>query len=299
VIINQNLMKANTASRTAQYMALFRALETKRRPTRRLFSDPWAIHFLDKGFKRITRLSAMAPVYRLVTNIIQHRIPGALASGVARTQYIDELLHRSIGNGSRQVIILGAGFDTRAVRLDFLKNIPVIEIDHPDTSGIKKAIIREALHSLPLNTRYLQMDFNTQSLAGLLDAEGIDFTLPATIIWEGVTNYLSAETIDSSFALLGRFAKGSSVIFTYVHKQVLEEPAAFFGAEKLLDDLDAIEERWTFGFYPHELPGYLGRYGFRLTEDTGAADYRRKYLSGREHLFKGYEFYRVAHAQKV
>jgi len=292
-------MKANTASRTAQYMALFRALETKRRPARRLFSDPWAIHFLDKGFKRIVRLSAIAPIHRLVTNIIQRRIPGALASGIARTQYIDELIHRSIGNGSRQLIILGAGFDTRAVRLVFLKNIPVIEIDHPDTATIKKAIIHKALHGLPRNTRYLQIDFNEQSLAGLLDAEGIDFTLPATIIWEGVTNYLSAETIDSTFSLLGRFAQGSSVIFTYVHKQVLEEPAAFSGAEKLLGDLDAIEEKWTFGFYPHELPGYLGRYGLRLTEDAGAADYRRRYLPGREYLFNGYEFYRVAHAQKV
>jgi methyltransferase (TIGR00027 family) len=292
-------MKANTASRTAQYMALFRALETKRRPASRLFSDPWAIHFLDKGFRRITRLSAISPVHRLVTSIIQHRIPGALASGVARTRYIDELLLRSIQNGSRQVIILGAGFDTRAVRLAFLQNMPVIEIDHPDTARIKKDILHKTLHQLPSNTRYLQIDFNTQSLAGLLDAEKIDFALPTTIIWEGVTNYLSAVAMDSSFALLGRFAKGSSVIFTYVHKQVLEEPAAFFGAEKLLDDLDAIEERWTFGFYPHALPGYLRRYGFLLAEDTGAADYRRQYLPGRAYLFKGYEFYRVAYAQKV
>ena len=292
-------MKANTASRTAQYMALFRALETKRPPATRLFNDPYAIHFLGKGFKRITRLAKFSPVQRLASAIIQHRIPGAFASGVARTKYIDELLYRTVRNGVKQVIILGAGFDTRALRLDFLKNIPVIEIDHPDTATIKMGTIRKVLNGLPPNVRYLQIDFNSQSLAALLDAERIDFTLPTTILWEGVTNYLSAEAMDNSFALLGRFAKNSAVIFTYVHKEVLANPSAFFGAQKLLDDLDEIEERWTFGFYPDELPAYLLRYGFRLEEDTGAAEYRRQYLAGREYLFRGYEFYRVALAKKA
>ncbi|HEY4149155.1 MAG TPA: hypothetical protein VGM41_09505 [Chitinophagaceae bacterium] len=78
----------------------------------------------------------------------------------------------------------------------------------------------------------------------------------------------------------------------------MENPAAFFGAEKLLVNLAEIEERWTFGFYPHELPAYLQRYGFLLQEDTGAAAYREKYLPGRENLFNGYEFYRVAMAVK-
>ena len=292
-------MKANTASKTAQYMALFRALETQRKPSRRLFSDPYAIHFLGNGFKRITKLSAVPFIHRMVSGIIQRRIPGALASGLARTQYIDELLQRAVVNGAKQVIVLGAGFDTRALRLDFLKELPVIEIDHPDTSNLKTGIISKTGPGLPPNVRYLQIDFNTQSLAGLLESENIDFNLPAAIIWEGVTNYLSAEAINNTFSLLSRFAKPATVIFTYVHKEVLHNPAAFFGAEKLLRDLDGIEERWTFGFYPHELPGYLRQYGFSLVEDEGAASYCARYLPGRDHLFKGYGFYRVALAQKV
>ncbi|MBS1564423.1 MAG: SAM-dependent methyltransferase [Bacteroidetes bacterium] len=292
-------MKADTASRTAQYMALFRALETRQRAGRRLFSDPLAIHFLDRGLQCVARLSVFPPVRRLAEQIIQRRIPGALASGVARTRYIDDLLKECIAGGCRQLIILGAGFDTRSLRLPFLAAVPVIEIDHPDTSGAKTAVIKKRLGALPVNTRYLQIDFNTQSLEELLVREQMDFSLPTVIVWEGVTNYLDAAAMDSMFLLLGRFAGGSAVIFTYVEKKVLNEPAAYYGGEKLLRDLNAIEERWTFGFDSRELPAYLEGFGFRPEADKGAADYRREYMPGRERLFRGYEFYRVALARKV
>ncbi|HEY4149156.1 MAG TPA: class I SAM-dependent methyltransferase [Chitinophagaceae bacterium] len=152
-------MKANTASRTAQFMAFFRALESKRPPATRLFEDPYASLFLDRGYKRLVRLSALPLVQRIANSIIQHRIPGALASGVARTRYIDDLLRHCVSNGTKQVIILGAGFDTRALRLDFLKNIPVIEVDHPDTAKIKTGILDKALHKSPSNIHYLQPRF--------------------------------------------------------------------------------------------------------------------------------------------
>jgi len=78
----------------------------------------------------------------------------------------------------------------------------------------------------------------------------------------------------------------------------LEEPAAFFGAERLLRDLERIEERWTFGFDPGALAAYLREFGWELMEDMGAGDYRKKYLGERKGILKGYEFYRVAMAMK-
>jgi hypothetical protein len=64
-----------------------------------------------------------------------------------------------------------------------------------------------------------------------------------------------------------------------------------------LKDLNAPEERWTFGFKPEELSAYLQQYNYVLPEDSGASDYRDKYLPDRPE--KGYEFYRVAFASKV
>lgn len=290
-------MKTNTASRTAQYMALFRAIEHNRPASKRLFSDEHAIRFLDSGLQMAVKLSTFPLLGRMIPGIIHHKAPGALSSGTARTRYIDDLLLQTLQQGAQQVIILGAGFDTRALRLDALKNIPVIEIDHPDTSAFKLQKLRESGKILP-NVQYLQIDFNTESLDQLVAKHSIHFDIPTTIIWEGVTNYLTAEAVKQTFQFIGRFAAGSFIIFTYIHQQVLDSPHSFEGMNNILKRLRENEELWTFGLKPDELAQYLQQFNLRLLEDRGAAEYRNKYMPERRTLLNGYEFYRVALAAK-
>jgi methyltransferase (TIGR00027 family) len=289
-------MKVDKTSRTAQYMAFFRALETKRRANDKLFSDPFAIHFLDPSLRLAVRASNLPFFKTYLTRTIQKKIPGALSSGIARTKYIDDLLCSTIKSGVKQVIILGAGFDTRASRLEFLQSIPVIEIDHPNTSNYKMDIYRTRLKTLPQNVTYCQIDFNKQSLEQLAEENKFNLLTRTSILWEGVTNYLTEDAIDKTFAFISKFPSGSFAIFTYVHKQILDNPGLFFGGEKLLQDLENLEERWTFGFLPGELANYLSKFGLTLLEDLGATEYRNRYVPGKTE--KGYEFYRVAMAQK-
>lgn len=289
-------MKINKTSRTAQYMALFRALESKRDSNDRLFSDPYAIHFLEPKLRLAVNLSKNLLIRKYINNTIQKKIPGALSSGLARTKYIDDVLQKSISAGVTQLIILGAGFDTRALRLDFLKSIPTIEIDHPNTSNFKIQTFKKRISELSKNIRYCQINFNEQSLDQLAEQHNFDFTKPTTIIWEGVTNYLTADAIDRTFTFISKFPKGSHVIFTYIHKEILDNPVSFLGGEKLLTNLENLQERWTFGFIPGELPDYLDQFDLKLVEDLGAVEYREKYLSDRKE--NGYEFYRVAVAIK-
>jgi len=289
-------MKADKASQTAQYMALFRALETTLPENQRLFIDPYAKSFLNGKLKIATRLAPISFVRRYVQNTIRKKIPGAMSSGIARTRYIDDLLYQAIQHKVKQVIILGAGYDTRALRLDFLSTIPVIEIDHPNTARRKTLKLKKLLGHLPNHIRYWQIDFNKEGLQEMAAREQLDFSIPTAIIWEGVTNYLNEQAINSTFAFAQQFTRGSYIIFTYVHQQVLHEPQHFFGASKLLKDLEVLDERWTFGFNPEELSAYLQQYNFVLLEDSGASDYRDKYLPDRPE--KGYEFYRVAFAIK-
>jgi methyltransferase (TIGR00027 family) len=295
---NKQTMKANTPSRTAQYMALFRAIETERPANKRLFTDKYAINFLDKGLRTATKISGLPIIGSLIPKIIHRKAVGALSSGTARTKFIDDLLFQTIQNGIQQVLILGAGFDTRALRLDFLKEIPVIEIDHPDTSKFKIEKLKQT-GQLPDNIRYLQIDFNKQSLDELAQKNKIDFSTPTAIIWEGVTNYLTQETIDKTFELIKRFSQNSFIIFTYIHKLVLDNATAFEGTEKLFENLEQNEEQWTFGFIPSELPKYLQQFGMTLIDDKGAAEYREIYIPERKGLLNGYEFYRVAFAKRT
>lgn len=289
-------MKAEKTSRTAQYMAFFRALETKRDQKDRLFLDPYAIHFVDSKLRLAVRLSQYSVFSRYINHTINKKIPGALSSGTARTKYIDELLKTAVSNGVQQVIILGAGFDTRAVRLDFLKSIPVIEIDHPNTSNFKAEIYKKRIGRIPENVTFLQIDFNKQNLDQLAAENNLDFSKPTAVIWEGVTNYLTEEAVKSTFSFISKFTQNSYVIFTYVHKEILKNPELFLGGEKLLKDLEKLEEHWTFGFMPNELPEYLNQFNIQLLEDLGADEYRQKFLPDRAE--KGYEFYRTAFAVK-
>lgn len=289
-------MKTDKTSRTAQYMALFRAMETEREPKDKLFSDPYAIHFLEAKLRFAARLFKYSILRKYISNKIQKKIPGAFSSAIARTKYIDDLLESTIAKGVKQVIILGAGFDTRALRLVFLESIPVIEIDHPNTSKFKTTTYKNRIDQLPKNIEFYQIDFNKQSLEELAEQHNFDFTKPTTVIWEGVTNYLTEDAIKNTFGFIKKFTTNSYVIFTYVHKDILENPGSFLGGEKLLKDLDKLEEKWTFAFHPEELTNYLKSFDLMLIEDMGATEYRLKYLP--ERAEKGYEFYRVAIAVK-
>lgn len=290
-------MKANQTSRTAQYMALFRAFESKRNAAERLFYDPYAAFFVESKLRFAVGLYKYSFFRKYIDSIVQSKIPGALSSGIARTKYIDDLLLSSINKGVKQVVILGAGFDTRALRLDFLKTIPVIEIDHPNTSNFKAEVYKKHLGKLPENVQFYQIDFNKQSLDELATQHNFDLSVPTTIIWEGVTNYLTAEAVANTFSFISKFAQNSTIIFTYVHKDILENPESFLGGKKLLKDLNNLEEKWTFGFKPEELSGYLNQFDLHLTEDLGAAEYRNRYLPNRSE--NGYEFYRTAVAVKI
>jgi methyltransferase (TIGR00027 family) len=289
-------MKANTPSRTAQYMAFFRAIETERPIGQRLFTDKYAINFLDNGLKIAAKLSGFPIIGSIILKIVHHQALGALSSGIARTKYIDDILKQTVQDGIKQVIILGAGFDTRALRLNFLK-IPVIEVDHPDTLRFKLAKLKSTKQHN--NIQHLQFDFNKENLEQWALQRKINYHLPTAIIWEGVTNYLTQEAIDQTFEFVQKFSKNSYIIFTYVDKHVLDNPQLFVGTEKLFENLKRNEELWTFGFIPSELPKYLKNFNLKLIEDNGADIYRKKYLPERKGFLNGYEFYRVAFAKRI
>jgi methyltransferase (TIGR00027 family) len=292
-------MKTDTPSRTAQYMALFRAIETVRPSQKRLFNDPYSMIFLDNTFKLAVKISSIPFLGRLILKIIQNNAPGALSSGIARTKYIDDLLEQTISDGVEQVIILGAGFDTRALRLNFLENISLIEIDHPDTSNIKIEKLKNTIGHLPSNVKYYQLDFKKQSLTDLANEYNLNLDIPTTFIWEGVTNYLNQEAVDKTFEFIQKFSDKTYIIFTYIDKQVLDNPQAFQGTEQLFKNLKKSEEPYTFGIQPDMLPEYLKKFDITLIENKSADEYRNKYIPERTNIIKGYEFYRVAFAKRV
>jgi methyltransferase (TIGR00027 family) len=292
-------MKQNQASRTAEYMALFRALESFRPPSLRLFEDRLARELLRPSLRIVADLSRAPFLGVLIPWIIDQRWPGARSSGIARTRFIDEALVEAIEDGIEQVVILGAGFDCRAYRLSNLERARIFEVDHPDTLTAKREHLRRALRGLPSHVVFAEIDFNQQQIKDVLAASSFDSARRTFFIWEGVTNYLSEQAVDATLRFVSTVAAGSRLIFTYVHRGLLDHSAEFERTRNLMRLLRKADEPWTFGLYPAELPAYLDARGFELVEDVGAMEYRARYMSPDGMHMKGYEFYRIALARVV
>jgi methyltransferase (TIGR00027 family) len=262
-----------TASRTAEHVALFRALETRRRD--RLFVDDYATRFLPARYRWLARAATISPIGTGIARLIDHRYPGGpRMSAVARTRLIDDLLAEA---DPEQVLILGAGYDSRAHRIP---GIPTtFEVDHPATQLAKRRRIADRPH-----VRYIPVDLNEERLKDALAG----FPRKKTaVIWEGVTNYLTEDAVDATLRDLADLtAPGSTVIFTYVDRAVLDDDSAWHRVVR------RVGEPWTFGFHPGSVEGYLGERGLGLRGDLSTQEAAIRYH--REAPAAG--FYRVAWA---
>ena len=278
-------------------MALFRAIESSRSPGIRLFEDRFAQEFLRPSLRTVATLSRMPLFNGLISWLIDSRWPGARSSGVTRTRLIDDALVKALQDGIDQVVILGAGFDCRAYRIPGIDRTRVYEVDHPSTLTVKRKCLRRVLGELPAHVAFAEIDFNRQRLEDVLAGAGFDASRRTFFIWEGVTNYLSEEAVDATLRFISTIEVGSLLIFTYIHRGVLDDPNGFAGTHNLIQLLQKEDETWTFGIYPSALPSYLEERGFALIEDIGSVEYRARYIKSAGRHMQGYEFYRIALAR--
>jgi methyltransferase (TIGR00027 family) len=289
-------MKLDQHSRTAEYMAFFRATESVRPRQKRLFADPFAASFLRPSLQRAVRFSKVPLSAKFVNWYADRRLPGARTSGIALTRLIDDAICDAARQGISQIVILGSGFDCRALRLPELKNVRVFEVDHPHTLAAKLSRLRDACANRPGNVHFAEMDFNREELAGPLTAAGFQSSRPAAFLWEGVTKYLTAEGVEAVLRFVAAPPAGTRLVFTYVDAAVLDGSVHFMAAAKILRDVKRIGEPWTFGLPPHRVRAFLHERGFCLDRDLSAAEYRAEYFGSAARRMKGYEFYHVVTA---
>jgi len=143
---------------------------------------------------------------------------------LVRTRFIDELFERALRNGATQVVILGAGFDSRAHRFaESLQGRRLIEIDYGATQNYKKSRIAAALGKLPEHVTYAPIDFATQSLAGLLSQAGHRRNDKTFYICEGVSMYVPEDGMRETLRAVAELsAPGSSMLLEYMNRAGIE-----------------------------------------------------------------------------
>jgi methyltransferase (TIGR00027 family) len=143
---------------------------------------------------------------------------------LARTKYIDECMERALDAGATQVVIMGAGFDTRAYRFaDRLKAKKIFEVDYQSTQEVKKRRLRAVFGALPSQVRFTEIDFKKDTLRGVLAAAGYESSEKTFFIWEGVSMYLSESAVRGTLRTIAAdSAPGSSVVMDFAEQAIID-----------------------------------------------------------------------------
>ena len=289
-------MREGQPSRTAQTVAFARAIESLRPRERRLFEDPYAARFLGTDGLWMLWLLRRTVSRRAVLYCINQIGPGLLPYAIARTTFIDEALTSALRRGTPQIVILGAGYDTRALRIPGIETAVVYEVDHPDTQAFKRARLGADMEAIQERVRFVGIDFDRQDLGERLRSAGFQFDRPSFVIWEGVTHYLPEEAVDATLRVLATMNRGSEVVLTYMDRALIEGTRSFPGGRRLLFAVRLIGEPFRFGLAPTETAGFLRERGFELLEDIGGDDLSARYFAPMDRTDRATETERLARA---
>jgi methyltransferase (TIGR00027 family) len=257
----------------------------------RLFDDPYALKLLPFGWRVLFRLAFLPGLRRFVLSLRERRMPGSLGSILCRTRYIDDVVKRSLAKGLDQLVILGAGFDSRAYRIPGIDRAQVFEVDLPGARELKQSRVEKVLGAVPENVTLVGMNFDRQDLDDVLSAAGFRKGRRTLFVWEGVTQYLTAEAVSDTLEFVsGVSGADSAIVFSYVRRGLIDGTDRPEWFEPFMAFANRVGSPMIFGLDRAELEQYLSERGLALIDDVGAAEYRDLYLRqlGREmHVFDG------------
>jgi len=268
-------MKSTEPSRTALLIARQRAAH-QLLDRGAILNDPFAMRILREDEKDVLQFAnshPMASIGRLFT--------------AARSRIAEDALSQAVERGVRQIVILGAGLDTFALR--YPKNAPEIrihEVDHPATQAWKLERLAEAHIPLPPWLIFVPVDFERDDLGKSLADAGFLPNSPAFFTWLGVVPYLTEEAVAGTLNFIASIPN-SWVVFDY-----MEAPRAFSEEMRALvakrtGELEKMNERWASRFEPARMAALLASSGFADIEDIDFQQIRSRFGSAIQGLAPG------------
>jgi methyltransferase (TIGR00027 family) len=198
---------------------------------------------------------------------------------VIRSRYAEDALREATLRGVRQYVLIGAGFDSFALRRPaFSDALDIFEVDHPITQGFKIQRIRDCGVALPSRVHFLPADLANVDLASVLVRSSFRRDEPAFFSWLGVTVYLTRQAnLATLCSVANTAAPGSELVFTYV-----DQGEFTAGGARLPDDANAkaaaaMGEPYLSGFDPKEIKNDLMNVGLELIEDLDGPGMSRRY----------------------
>jgi methyltransferase (TIGR00027 family) len=235
--------------------------------------DPLAPRFLRGA--RVTSLARIPPLHPLLRAAAPRLVKGAFAYEVSRTGHLDDAVAGELRRGAGQLVLLGAGFDSRGHRF----GVRTFEVDLPALSRRK----RRLADGLAGDVVYVEADFERDDPLARLAAAGFDPSAPTVVLWIGVSMYVSAQAVERVLGFVAALASGSTVIFDYVF------------AEPTREFVRAVERRGEpIRFRTNDVRTLVERYGLQLERNVGPQELARRVLGAER---DPYAFIAIAHAR--
>jgi methyltransferase (TIGR00027 family) len=205
-----------------------------------------------------------------------------------RTARFDALVREATGAGVPQVVLLGAGLDTRAVRLA-RPGVRFFEVDQPESQADKLRRVRAIAGYAVDAATYVACDFETQDFFDALVAHGFDTQAPTIFVWEGVTYYLPEAAVRATLrSIATRTHPHSVVAFDFFGKRFVTGEVRDDAAKAAREDLADMGEPVRFG--TNDVLPVLYEAGFRKVHvesfDEVALDLRGDYARERQFRFQ-------------
>lgn len=265
------MMSDREASHTALATAYLRAAHQVLDAPPRILDDPIAVRLLgaaasQKIHGEIGRYQS-APAKALRSHV------------VLRSRYAEDHLAAAQRRGITQYIVLGAGFDTFALRQPaWAKSLKIFEVDHPGTQNLKRAHLAAAALEMPANLAFASIDFEHESLLDGLLRQGVTLDEPTFFSWLGVTMYLNEAAIDSALLSVAALPSGSEIVLTFLQPP---ESTSHTAASRLAERVAGSGEPFVSYFEPEAMAAKLAAAGFTKLEFLSPDDANTRYYTGR------------------
>ena len=289
-----------TKDGTAQGVAKQRLIETIAGPDKRVINDPYADNFMmGAGLMKLMG-------HKLNVWLAKKLAPGFHEHIISRTRFIDDLIEKSATEGVEQYVILGAGYDSRAHRLELPSTLRIFEVDQPEVQDRKRSKLPKELPNSE-NVTYVTVDFAHQSLTERLLNAGFDRTKSTVFTLEGVTQYISKEAFNSTMKEMSRLCQKTSSIFalSFVNELLNKNPEDCFGRgylnpEKkanLIKKLSAkaAGEPWISFYSTEEIEGLLSENGYSIKENVTLEDLNSLYFGPVGRTLSENEIFKLEH----
>jgi len=267
-------------SETALFAALRRTIAHKEFRNEKFGPDDLAEYFLPPHFRFFLRFTK---IRENTKNKLNDALPGLNEYMIARTAYFDRLFVDALDNEIRQIVLLGAGYDTRAYRFNQSnRGTKIFELDITPTQDRKKKCLKKARIDIPQHVRFVPINFKEESLKDVLEKAGYEDQAKTLFLWEGVSYYLDAESVDVTLDFVSHTShQESAIAFDYTISLSEKNLNDYYGVREFAQTMKEhhANEELMFSIDEGKIESYLEQRGLKKLDHLDNGEIERTFLA--------------------